>query len=80
MKRPPSIRDLEKHAEYERGLSELGALRASLLNELEQVDIRARKLVFDAAESGLPYRRIGEFIGITSGSVSKWISKSRLEK
>jgi hypothetical protein len=62
---------------FENELSVLGTERQRLLRQLAVTESKIRVLAVDAADAGVTYQRIGDLVGLTSGGVSKWISKTR---
>ncbi len=63
----------------ERRLEERGARRFQLMAELEEVEADIRGLMVDATAVRITTRRMGELVGLTSGSVSNWVAKAMNE-
>jgi hypothetical protein len=47
--------------------------------ELEEVEADIRGLMVDATAVRITTRRMGELVGLTSGSVSNWVAKAMNE-
>lgn len=67
----------DERAEIVRQIAGPGARRIELMAELAELDKKLSPLVFKASELGVTTRRLGELVGLTSGSISNWVARER---